>query len=60
MSSNILLINPIKDKTEVDIGNLQTERKKASESYSENPLNKDKEKYTEPDKVPSLAKSVSF
>ena len=43
MSSNIPLINPTEDKIKDDIGNLQTEKQKSSESYSEKPLSKDKE-----------------
>ena len=35
MSSNIPLMNPEEDKIQDDIGNLQTEKQKASESYSE-------------------------
>ena len=57
MSSNIPLINPTEDKIQDDIGNLQTEKQKASQSYSENPLSKDKDKDTEQNKVPSLDKS---
>ena len=41
MSSNIPLINPTEDKIQDDIGNLKTEKQKASYSYSENPLSKD-------------------
>ena len=41
MSSNIPLINPAEDRTQDDIGNLQTEKQKASESYSDNLLSKD-------------------
>ena len=41
MTSNIPLINPIEDKIQDDIGNLHTEEKKASDSYSEKPLSKD-------------------
>ena len=52
MSSNIPLINPTEDKIQDDIGNLQTDKQKASESYSENPLIKDKEKYMALNKVP--------
>ena len=44
MSSNISLINPTKDKIQDDIGNLKTEKQKASDSYYEKPLSKDKEK----------------
>ena len=44
MPYNIPLINPTEDKIQDNIGNLQTEKQKASESYSENPLSKNKEK----------------
>ena len=37
------LINPIEDKIQDDIGHLQTDKQKSSESHSENPLSKDKE-----------------
>ena len=37
MSSNIPLINPTEDKTQDDTGNFQTEKEKASDSYSEKP-----------------------
>ena len=56
MSSNIPLINPTEYKIQDDIGNLQTEKQKASESYSENPLSKDKDEDMEKNKVPSLDK----
>ena len=59
MSYNITLINPTEDKTQENIGNLQTEKKKASESYSEKPLSKDKDKDMAQNKVPSLDKSGS-
>ena len=42
MYYNIQLINPTEGKIKDDIGNLQTEKQKASESYSEKPLSKDK------------------
>ena len=42
MSSNIPLINPTEDKIQDNIGNLQTEKQKASESHYEKPLSKDK------------------
>ena len=58
MSSNISLINTTEDKIQDDVGNLQTE-KKASDSYYENPLSKDKEKDTALNKLPSLDKSRS-
>ena len=45
MSFNILLINPTEDKIQDDIGNLKTEKQKASDSCSEKTLGKDKEKY---------------
>ena len=47
--------NPTEDKIQDDIGNLETE-KKASDSYSENPLSKDKEKDMALNKLPSLDK----
>ena len=56
MSSNILLINSTEDKIEDDIGNLQTEKQKASDSYSEKPLSKDEEKDMVLSKLPSLDK----
>ena len=59
MSSNIPLINPTEDKTQDGIGNLQTEKQKSSDSYSEKPLSKDKEKYMALNKLPSLDKSRS-
>ena len=59
MSSNIPLINPTEDKIQDDIGNLQTEKQKASDSYSEKPLSKDKEKDMALNKLPSLDKSRS-
>ena len=59
MSSDIPLINPTEDKIQDDIGNLQTEKQKASDSYSENTLSKDKEKYMALNKLPSLDKSRS-
>ena len=60
MYYNIPLINPAEDKIQDDIGNLQTERKKASESYSEKTLSKYKEKDIALNKVTSLDKSGSF
>ena len=45
MSSNIQLINPTEDKIQDDIGNLQTNKQKASYSYSEKPLIKDNDNY---------------
>ena len=59
MSFNIPLINQTEDKIQDDIGNLQTEKQKASELYSENPLSKDIEKYMALNKLPSLDKSGS-
>ena len=59
MSSNISLINPTEDKIQYDIGNLQTEKQKVSDSYSEKPLSKYKEKYMALNKLPSLDKSRS-
>ena len=59
MSYNIPLTNPIKDKIQDGIGNLQTEKEKSSDSYSEKPLSKDKEKYMALNKLPSLDKSRS-
>ena len=52
MSSNIPLINPTEDKIQDNIGNFQTEKQKASDSYSEKPLSKDKEKYMALNKLP--------
>ena len=57
MSYNNLLMNSREDKSQDDIGNLQTEKQKASESYSENSLRKDKYKDMAQNKVPSLDKS---
>ena len=59
MSFNIPLINPAEDRIQDYIGNLQTEKKKASESYFEKPLIKDKDKDMAQNKVPSLDKSGS-
>ena len=59
MFSNIPLINPTEDKIQDNIGNLQTEKQKASQSYSEKPLSKDKDKDMAQNKVPSLDKSGS-
>ena len=58
MSSNIPLINPTEDKIQYNIGNLKTEKQKASDSYSENPLINDK-KDMALNKLPSLDKSRS-
>ena len=57
MYSNIPLMNPTKDKIQYNIGNLQTKKQKASESYSEKPLSKDKDKDMVQNKVTSLDKS---
>ena len=59
MSSNITLINPAEDKIQDDIGNLQTEKQKALESYYEKPLRKDKYQDISQNKVPSFDKSGS-
>ena len=59
MSSNITLINPTEDKIQDDIGNFQTEKQKASGSYSEKNLSKDIEKDMAMNKLPSLDKSRS-
>ena len=58
MSSNIPLINPTEDKIQDDIGNLQTDKQKASASYLyfKNPLSKDKEKDMVLNRLPSLDK----
>ena len=53
------MINPSEDKIQDDIGNLQTEKQKVSESYYENPLSKDKEKDMALNKLSSLDKSGS-
>ena len=58
MHSNIPLINPTGDKTQDNIGNLQTE-KKASESYYEKPLRDYKEEDIALNKITSLDKSMS-
>ena len=44
MSSNINLINPTEYNIQDDIGNLKTDKQKASDSYFGNPLSKDKRK----------------
>ena len=41
MSSNIPLIKSKEDQIQEDIGNLKTDKQKASDSYIEDPLNKD-------------------
>ena len=59
MSCNIPLMDATEDKIQDNIGNLKTKKQKASESYSENPLSKDKDKYMAPNKVTSSDKSGS-
>ena len=59
MSSNIPLINTTEYKIQDDIGNLQTEKQKASDSYYGKPLIKDKEKDMALNKLPSLDNSWS-
>ena len=59
MSSNIPLINPTEDKIQDDIGNFQTEKQKASESYYEKPLRDYKEEDIALNKITSLDKSMS-
>ena len=59
MSYNIPLVNPTEDKIQDNVGNLQTDKQKASASYFEKRLSKDKEKYMALNKVPSLDKSGS-
>ena len=41
MYSDIQLINPIEDQIQDDIGNLKTDRQKASDSYFEKPIRED-------------------
>ena len=41
MSSNIKLINPTEHKIQDNVGNLKTEKEKASDSHSEKRLSKD-------------------
>ena len=53
------MINPTEDKIQDNIGNLQTEKEKASYSYSEKSLSKDLNKDTVLKKLPSLDKSKS-
>ena len=60
MSSNIPLINPTEDKIQDDIGNLQTEKQKSSDSYYKKPLIKDKDKDMAINKLPSLDKLRSY
>ena len=57
MSSNIPLINPTEDKIQDNIGNLKTDKQKASNSYFENPIREDIEKDMALNKSPSLDKS---
>ena len=59
MSSYIPFMNRTEDKIHDDIGNLQIEKQKASESYYEKPLSKDKDKDMAKNKVPTLDKSGS-
>ena len=59
MSSNISLIKPIEDQIQDYIGNLKTDKQKASDSYFGNPLIKDKERDMALNKLPSLDKSGS-
>ena len=60
MSSNIPLINPTEDQIQGDIGNLKTDKQKASDSYFEKPLSKDEEKYMALNKLTSFNKSRSY
>ena len=53
------MINTTEDKIQDDISNLQIEKQKASDSYSEKPFRKDKEKYVALNKLTSLNKSRS-
>ena len=53
------MINPKEDKIKEDISNFQRDKQKASESYSENPLDKYKEKDMALNKANSLDKSGS-
>ena len=54
------MINPTEDKIQDGIGNLKIDKQKASDSYSEKPLSKYKEKDMYLNKLPSLDKSRSF
>ena len=54
MSYNIPLINPTEDNIKDYTCNFQIEKQKASESYSEKPLSKEKEKDMALNKVSSL------
>ena len=53
------MINPKEDQIQEDIGNLKKDKQKASDSYFENPLSKDKEKDMALTKLPLLDKSRS-
>ena len=57
MSSNIPLIKPTEDQIQDDIGNLKTDKQKASYSYFEKPLSEDKEKDMALNKLTSFDKS---
>ena len=59
MSSNIPLINLTEDQIKDAIGNLKTDEQKASDSYFENLISEDIEKYMALNKLPSLDKSRS-
>ena len=59
MSSNILPIQPKEDQINDAIGNLKTEKQKASDSYFENPISKNISKYTALNKLTSFDKSRS-
>ena len=56
MSSKIPLINPTEDQIKDNIGDLKTDKQKASDSYFENPISKDIEKYMALDKLALLDK----
>ena len=57
MSSKIPLINPTEDQMKDNIGDLKTDKQKASDSYFEKPISKDIEKYMALNKLTSLDKS---
>ena len=59
MSSNIPLIHPKEDTNKDMIGNLKTDKQKASDSYFEKPISKDTEKDMALNKLTSLDKSSS-
>ena len=59
MFSNILLINPTEDQIQDHIGDLKTDKQKASDSYFEKTLNEDIEKDMALNILPSLDKSRS-